>query len=75
MTKYIRKILVDNPNPDSYREIDPHIYAIAGESVRFLIENKCNYAILISGENGSGKNKTLKHCLSFFTKLNQFNFS
>lgn len=47
-------------------KLEPHAFAIAGMAYRGLTWN--DQALLISGDSGSGKTETAKHCLMLLTE-------
>jgi len=53
------------------RVLDPHVYVVADEALKPLLEYGENHAILISGESGAGKTWNTKQCLSYLTEVTQ----
>lgn len=47
----------------------PHIWTISSIAFEFMMEQKQNQAICISGESGSGKTESTKRCLEFITQI------
>jgi myosin heavy subunit len=52
-----------------YKDLPPHIYAIAAEAFKCLFENQKNQAIVISGESGAGKTENAKFCMNLLTSI------
>jgi myosin-5 len=48
----------------AYKELPPHIYAVAAEALRQLREAHKSQAIVISGESGAGKTENTKHAMN-----------
>lgn len=55
-----------------YKDLEPHVYAIAAEAYRCLFENEKNQAIVISGESGAGKTENAKYCMNLLTSIGQY---
>lgn len=51
------------------RVLDPHVYTVADEALKPLLEYGENHSILISGESGAGKTWNTKQCLSYITEV------
>lgn len=50
-------------------ELEPHVYAIAEESFRNMVQFRENQCILISGESGAGKTEASKRILEYIAKV------
>jgi len=53
------------------RILDPHVYVVADEALKPLLEYGENHSILISGESGAGKTWATKQCLAYLTEVTQ----
>lgn len=51
------------------RVLDPHVYVVADDALKPLLEYGENHSILISGESGAGKTWNTKQCLSYLTEV------
>lgn len=51
------------------RTLPPHVFGIAEEAYRGMVEQTKNQSILISGESGAGKTEATKQCLMFFAEV------
>ncbi|SPQ94194.1 WW domain containing protein [Plasmodiophora brassicae] len=49
-------------------DLPPHVYVIADQAFRGVLEKSNNQAIIISGESGAGKTETTKQCLQFLAE-------
>lgn len=67
--KYIKHIVNAKGNPLAYKDLEPHVYALAAEAYRSLFENEKNQAIVISGESGAGKTENAKFCMNLLTSI------
>uniref|UniRef100_A0A914HJT9 Myosin-3 n=1 Tax=Globodera rostochiensis TaxID=31243 RepID=A0A914HJT9_GLORO len=47
-------------------EMPPHLFAVADESYRNMVQDKENQSILITGESGAGKTENTKKVISYF---------
>lgn len=47
----------------------PHVFAIAATTMKNMVENQKNQAIVISGESGAGKTENTKSAMKFLTSL------
>ena len=68
---YIKTIVPVRNSPLIYKELPPHIYAIAAEAYRSLLENDKNQTIVISGESGAGKTENAKFCMNLLTSIGE----
>lgn len=50
-------------------ELPPHIFAIADDAYNSMLTEKCNQAVIISGESGAGKTESTKFLLHQLMKL------
>jgi myosin-1 len=47
----------------------PHIYALANDAYRFMLQNLHNQCVIISGESGAGKTVAAKIILDYISKV------
>ena len=52
------------------KDFEPHVYFIAGESLRNVAEFQKNQALVISGESGAGKTENTKYAMKYLTSYN-----
>ncbi|CAH1403950.1 unnamed protein product [Nezara viridula] len=64
MMKYQKTHMIENP---------PHVYAIAENAYRDMVEENKDHCILISGESGSGKTETSKKVLEYVAAVSNLN--
>lgn len=57
MTAYNGKVL---------GELDPHIFAVAEDAMRCLLQHGRNQSIIVSGESGAGKTVSAKYAMRYF---------
>jgi myosin-5 len=50
----------------SRHELEPHLFAIAEESYRRMIDFDQNQSIIVSGESGAGKTQSAKYVMRYF---------
>ncbi|GME84377.1 unnamed protein product [Ambrosiozyma monospora] len=50
-------------------EEEPHLFAIAEDAYRFMINYKQNQSIVVSGESGSGKTVSAKFIMRYFASV------
>lgn len=59
--KYIRNIIQSKDTGiNSFKEEDPHLYAMTAQMVKALFLENCSQAVIISGESGAGKTEVNK---------------
>lgn len=49
--------------------LDPHVFTVADDALKPLLEYGENHSILISGESGAGKTWNTKQCLTYLTEV------
>ncbi|CAI4054502.1 myosin 4 SKDI_01G0420 [Saccharomyces kudriavzevii IFO 1802] len=54
-------------------ELEPHLFAIAEEAYRFMIHERANQTIVVSGESGAGKTVSAKYIMRYFASVQQSN--
>lgn len=54
-------------------EADPHIFAIAEEAFRSMLETKRDQSILITGESGAGKTENTKKTIQYLSSVTKSN--
>lgn len=64
--KYIQHIVKNKRN---YKDLEPHVFAVAAQAYRYLFENEKNQAIVISGESGAGKTENAKFAMKLLTSI------
>jgi len=52
-------------------ECNSHIYALANDAFRSMIQNKANQCVIISGESGAGKTEASKIIMQFITAVSK----
>jgi len=62
---------IDDYKNRGNRVLDPHVYVVADNALKPLLEYGENHSILISGESGAGKTWNTKQCLSYITETTQ----
>jgi myosin heavy subunit len=50
-------------------EMPPHVFAIADNAYRDMIQNRENQSILITGESGAGKTENTKKVIQYLTAI------
>ena len=50
-------------------ELDPHIYAVAGEAFTKMERDDNNQSIIVSGESGAGKTVSAKYAMRYFATV------
>ena len=50
-------------------EVAPHVFALADEAYRNMVENKQNQSMLITGESGAGKTENTKKVIQYLTTI------
>ncbi|KAI8905199.1 P-loop containing nucleoside triphosphate hydrolase protein [Gorgonomyces haynaldii] len=52
-------------------ELEPHLFAIAEEAYRKMIDEKQNQSIIVSGESGAGKTQSAKYVMRYFATVDE----
>lgn len=50
-------------------ELEPHLFAIAEEAYRRMINESINQSIIVSGESGAGKTESAKYVMRYFAVI------
>ncbi|XP_066277717.1 myosin-7-like isoform X1 [Branchiostoma lanceolatum] len=50
-------------------DVPPHLFAIADEAYRNMLEDRDNQSILITGESGAGKTENTKKVIAYFANV------
>ena len=50
-------------------ELDPHLFAVAEEAYRRLVNQRENQSVIVSGESGAGKTMTAKFVMKYFATI------
>ncbi|KAI9291350.1 hypothetical protein K502DRAFT_142184 [Neoconidiobolus thromboides FSU 785] len=50
-------------------EMPPHIYAIADSAFHYMLQNRENQSVLITGESGAGKTENTKKVIQYLTSV------
>ena len=50
-------------------EVPPHLYAIADGAFSFMLQDRENQSILITGESGAGKTENTKKVIQYFARV------
>lgn len=69
----MKTIIPARDAPFIYKHLPPHIYSIASEAYRNLLESGKNQTIVISGESGAGKTENAKSCMNLLTSIGEMN--
>ncbi|KAJ3275583.1 Myosin type-2 heavy chain 1 [Terramyces sp. JEL0728] len=56
-------------------ELEPHLFAIAEEAYRKMINEKVNQSIIVSGESGAGKTQSAKYVMRYFATVDELSTS
>ncbi|KAI8899112.1 P-loop containing nucleoside triphosphate hydrolase protein [Globomyces pollinis-pini] len=54
-------------------ELEPHLFAIAEEAYRRMINEKVNQSIIVSGESGAGKTQSARYVMRYFAVVDESN--
>ena len=65
---YSTQIMQTYKSPD-FSSLPPHVFAIASEAYKKLIDEHYNQSIIISGESGAGKTESTKSVLQFLSEI------
>eukprot|EP00013_Stygamoeba_regulata_P029147 CAMPEP_0177657900 /NCGR_PEP_ID=MMETSP0447-20121125/16485_1 /TAXON_ID=0 /ORGANISM="Stygamoeba regulata, Strain BSH-02190019" /LENGTH=1046 /DNA_ID=CAMNT_0019162393 /DNA_START=15 /DNA_END=3155 /DNA_ORIENTATION=- len=65
------KPYIDRYNGKYMYEEEPHIYALANNVYRGMLQNRENQCILISGESGAGKTEASKQIMHFIAAVSK----
>ena len=52
-------------------ELEPHLFAIAEEAYRKMINEGMNQSVIVSGESGAGKTMTAKYVMKYFAVVDE----
>jgi myosin-5 len=52
-------------------ELEPHLFAIAEEAYRRMINEGVNQSIIVSGESGAGKTESAKYVMRYFAVIEE----
>lgn len=61
--------IIDNYHNRGTKTMPPHIYLIADEAYKNLLDSKKSQSIVISGESGAGKTECTKQALQFLAEV------
>ncbi|KAI8826621.1 P-loop containing nucleoside triphosphate hydrolase protein [Fimicolochytrium jonesii] len=50
-------------------ELEPHLFAVAEEAYRSMIQDKKNQSIIVSGESGAGKTQSARYIMRYFATV------
>ncbi|KAJ3167106.1 Myosin type-2 heavy chain 1 [Geranomyces variabilis] len=50
-------------------ELEPHLFAVAEEAYRSIIQDKKNQSIIVSGESGAGKTQSARYIMRYFATV------
>jgi myosin-5 len=56
-------------------ELEPHLFAIAEEAYRRMINERVNQSIIVSGESGAGKTQSAKFVMRYFAIVDELGVS
>jgi len=62
---------IQNYRGKSIGMMPPHPYAIADSAYRYLLRERCDQALVISGESGAGKTETAKTTMKYLTSVSR----
>jgi len=60
---------MDNYKGKKKHEVPPHVYAVADNSYRDMLQNKSDQSILCTGESGAGKTENTKKVIQHLTRI------
>eukprot|EP00741_Cyanophora_paradoxa_P005762 tig00000113_g5584.t1 len=67
--KLYTQSMVDHYRGKFISETQPHIYALADQTFRNMMNERKNQSVLISGESGAGKTEATKIMLAYLAKI------
>ncbi|CAI4238101.1 AIF_collapsed_G0000500.mRNA.1.CDS.1 [Saccharomyces cerevisiae] len=65
--------MIQNYSSKRKDELEPHLFAIAEEAYRFMVHEKANQTVVVSGESGAGKTVSAKYIMRYFASVQESN--
>ncbi|QHS71412.1 myosin 4 [Saccharomyces paradoxus] len=65
--------MIQNYSSKRKDELEPHLFAIAEEAFRFMVHEKANQTVVVSGESGAGKTVSAKYIMRYFASVQESN--